>query len=402
MSHPFRRCRLCVVVPLALIGLLAGSGAVGAEPFVLPAGEDSDAQAVGAGPGANAIRAGRTNEPWARAFISLAPRRNSSPYPLEVNASVARFLERFQSGVWREMMNRWLDRSSRYLGMIHHVLRSKGLPEELAFTAMIESGFNPRAVSRAGAKGLWQFMEQTAQRYGLRVDRWVDERLDPEKSTEAAARHLNDLFDQFDNWLLAQAAYNAGALRVARAVKQSRSNDFWTLARGRWLRRETRQFVPQIQAGILIARAPERYGFRVTPAEPMAYEVVRIPFVVRIKGLAMLANLRHDKLRDLNPELRRGVTPPGQAYALKIPPGSTSAVAVALGHIRARRAGIPAGLRVHVVKPRDTLSGIAQRYGVTVSRLVRLNGLEEADLIRPGDRIRIAAATSPSKRESGR
>ncbi len=362
------------------------------------------------------VQSDLSRDPWAEAFADAwleeagltAP---PPPYPLEVNGAVERFVERFQTK--REVVGRWLDRSSRYLDMIRRVFRKKGLPEDLAFTAMVESGFNPMAVSRAGAKGLWQFMERTARRYGLRIDRWVDERLDPEKSTEAAADYLKDLFAQFGHWFLAQAAYNAGEVKVARAVERARSNDFWTIARGRWLRDETKHFVPQIQAAALIAREPERYGFQVNPEEPLAYEVVTVPFSVELKKLATLAGVAAQTLSDLNPELRRGATPPGGPYALKVPSGTASSVAEALDRLSAERAeaarraakrvakasASPPGARVHVVKPNDTLSDIAKRYGVSLSELVRLNGLDPAARIYPGDKIRVTASIWPSERE---
>src|SRR5881628_316189 len=154
--------------------------------------------------------------------------------------------------------------------MIREVLRARGLPEDLAFTAMIESGFKPDAVSRVGAKGMWQFMAGTARRYGLRVDRWVDERLDPERSTVAAAAYLRDLYNLFGSWPLAQAAYNAGEVKVARAISKTGSRDFWTLAQSRYLRRETKEFVPQIHAVTMIGREPDRYGFEFDDLEPAA------------------------------------------------------------------------------------------------------------------------------------
>ncbi|MEK6530545.1 MAG: LysM peptidoglycan-binding domain-containing protein, partial [candidate division NC10 bacterium] len=207
-------------------------------------------------------------------------------------------------------------------------------------------------------------------------------------------------------------AYNAGEVKVARAVERARSNDFWTIARGRWLREETKQFVPQIQAVALIAREPERYGFQVTPEEPLAYEVVTVPFSVELKQLGGLAGLESQALSDLNPELRRGVTPPGGVYALKVPSGAASSVAEALDRLSAQRAeaarrsakraappaGSPPPAGVHVVKPNDTLSDIAKRYGVSVADLVRLNGLDPEARIYPGDRIRVTASILSSER----
>ncbi len=408
-----------------LIGLPGSAGAGGGEPLLPPSDDRSDPRvsAVAAVPDPS----GETEAPLlpsdegqadlTRDDSGAAAQTTLPSYPVEVHPAVERYVERFQVAPRREVVGRWLDRSSRYLEMIRQVFREKGLPEDLAFTAMVESGFNPVAVSRAGAKGLWQFMEHTARRYGLRVDRWVDERLDPEKSTHAAAEYLKDLFAQFGHWFLAQAAYNAGEVKVARAVERARSNDFWTIARGRWLREETKQFVPQIQAAALIAREPERYGFQVTPEDPMAYEVVSVSFSVELKRVAQLAGLVPESLRDLNTELRRGVTPPGGPYALKVPPGSAPLVAEAVERLSEQRAqaakrsavraaktpSFPhATAGIHVVKPRDTLSEIAKRYGVSVSDLVRLNGLDPEARIYPGDQIRVAVTVLPSEREPAR
>src|SRR5919106_3391977 len=153
--------------------------------------------------------------------------------------------------------------------MIRNVLKTRGLPEELAYTAMIESGFNPVAVSRVGAKGMWQFMAATARRYGLRVDQWIDERLDPQKSTVAAASYLRDLHGIFGSWALAQAAYNAGEMRVIRALRVTGEKDFWPLTRTQHLARETKDFVPQIQAAVVIGRDPGRDGFSVKDLDPI-------------------------------------------------------------------------------------------------------------------------------------
>ncbi len=409
-----------LILSLFFLGLLRLGEAGEAERLLSPSGEPSEASLPAILP--VPVEDFETEPPPVSDRIQVnlpgAPAIEPEPatlpgYPLEVNPAVERFVERFQSSSKREVVGRWLDRSTRYLEMIRQVFRDKGLPEDLAFTAMVESGFNPLAVSRAGAKGLWQFMEPPARRYGLRVDRWVDERLDPEKSTHAAADYLKDLFAQFGHWFLAQAAYNAGEVKVARAVERARGGDFWTIARGRWLREETKQFVPQIQAAALIARAPERYGFQVSPEEPVVYEVVSAPLSIDLKHLAQAAGLAPEALRDLNPELRRGVTPPGGPYALKVPAGGAGAVAGALERWSIQRAqaklskvrtvtaaGSHRGAaHVHVVQPRDTLSDIAKRYGVSVTELVRLNGLDSEARIYPGDQIRLAVSVLPSERE---
>src|SRR6266581_604021 len=241
--------------------------------------------------------------------------------PVRDNAEVQRFLEHFQTGYRRAVVERWIERSGRYAGMIQGVLRAKGLPEDLMFAAMIESGFNPVAVSRAGAKGLWQFMAPTARRYGLRVDRWVDERLDPEKSTVAAARYLSDLHALFGSWELAKAGYNAGEMKVLRAMKALGTKNFWELTRGRVLRDETKNFVPAIQAATLIGREPERYGFTASQTEPLAYEVAPVPSGFALSHVAAVAGVDTDVLCELNPELSLRRTPPGRSYLLKFPVG---------------------------------------------------------------------------------
>jgi len=337
---------------------------------------------------------------------------------IDLRPEVRLYLERFQTGYRRAVVERWLSRSGRYAEMIRDVLLQAGLPEELIFTAMIESGFDPLAASRAGAKGLWQFMTATARRYGLRVDRWLDERLDPEKSTLAAARYLADLYGMFGSWHLVQAAYNAGETRIVRAMAGTRSSDFWELARTQLLADETKNFVAAIQAATLIGREPDRYGFVVALEEPLRYEEVRVPPATSFKKLAVRAGIPEAELRRLNPEIRQGQTPPGEAYAVKVPPGTAKQVAATLnGGIaadspsaksavatvaaRPARKPIARAAAIHVVKPKETMGGIARRYGVSAAEIARWNRLEESSRIYPGDRLRIAAL-APADRASGK
>jgi membrane-bound lytic murein transglycosylase D len=342
-------------------------------------------------------------DPWADAVVEArlaapTPRAHLSPYPVVMNDQVRFFFDRF-IGERREVVDLWLSRAGRYLGMIRDVLRRNGLPEDLAFTAMIESGFNPLAVSRAGAKGLWQFMAATARRYGLRVDQWVDERLDPEKATGAAAAYFRDLHAIFGSWPLAQAAYNAGEMKVIKALRASGSRDFWPLTHTTHLKRETKDFVPQIQAAVMIGRDPGLYGFDVKVLEPPAVERVAVPPATDLRRLAGAAGLSSDALSSLNPVLVRGVTPPGAPWDLEIPAQSREAVMTALAPAPPRtmvaqsgRATRVAGdARVHVVRPRETITSIAKRYGMTTGDVMRMNSLEKQDAIRPGDRLRVAA-----------
>jgi membrane-bound lytic murein transglycosylase D len=368
------------------------------------------------------LAAAQAPDPWAEAFAESArlmarstgrePTLNDPRYPVVLNTQVQYFLERF-TGSRREVVTLWVNRSARYLAMIREVMRARGLPEELAFTAMIESGFNPRAVSRVGAKGMWQFMAGTARSYGLRVDSWIDERLDPERSTQAAASYLRDLYNQFGSWALAQAAYNAGDVKVARAIRVSGSRDFWALARTNLLKRETKEFVPQIHAATMIGREPEAYGFDFDDHEPDGFEVVRVPAATDLRRLSTGTHISLETLREFNPILVRAVTPPGTPYELRIPAGSRSLVIAALApksaprHVAVTRASatspqpgpMVAGSETHVVRPKDTVSSIAKRYGVSVGDVLRWNSLERTDRIRPGDRLRVADLRHVAERD---
>jgi membrane-bound lytic murein transglycosylase D len=334
-------------------------------------------------------------------------------YEVEENNHVREFVDRFQTGYRRAVVEKWLTRSGQYLPMILDVFRQKGLPDELVFTAMIESGFNPVAVSRAGAKGLWQFMAPTARRYGLRIDEWLDERLDPEKSTMAAARHLLDLYAVFGSWNLVQAAYNAGEMRVLQAIRSMGTSDFWTLRGGQVLKDETKDYIPAIQAATLIAREPERYGFVFTPAEPLSYDVVMVPRGTSLKRLAARSDIPIDDFERLNTELKLKQTPPDGPYPLKVPVGVAKLVRAALereaprsatpplrvSEVRLAKATQPA--TVHVVKPNETVVVIAKRYGVSVADLSRWNDLDATARIRPGDRLRVTAISGREEGQGG-
>lgn len=317
-----------------------------------------------------------------RATVSARPAsaKPASSYQIQQNDHVQRFLEQFQTGYRRAVVERWLTRSGRYLPMILEVFRQKGLPEELVFTAMIESGFNPVAVSRAGAKGLWQFMAPTARRYGLRVDRWLDERLDPEKSTVAAANYLKDLYTIFGSWDLVQAAYNAGEMKILRAIQGTGTRDFWSLTHTRLLLDETKNFVPAIHAVTIIGQEPEQYGFAVTPDEPLSYEQITVPKGTSLKHVAALSGISLEDLVRLNSELRLKQTPPDSPYHLKVPLGSAPALQAGLdrevearknaaaartadrgkrkGQIAAQKAPAPAqAVKPRAPRPRDSEQG---------------------------------------------
>jgi len=264
-------------------------------------------------------------------------------------------------------------------------------------------------VSSVGAKWMWQFMAPTARLYGLRVDRWVDERLDPEKSTVAAARYLNDLYVRYGSWELAQAAYNAGEVKVSKAMRATGSSDFWTLARTNHLRTETKEFVPQIHAATMIGWDPTRYGFEFNEPSPMDIERVTVPPSTDLRRLASTSGVSVETLRSLNPVLVRGVTPPGANWDLRVPAGSRPAVTAALtskrqpevAHTPSRTGKVAATPRqdYHVVRPQDTVASIAKKYGVSVSDVLRWNRLQDQARIHPGDRLRIADARLSAERD---
>jgi membrane-bound lytic murein transglycosylase D len=351
----------------------AGSSATSAP--VGPAAEPAAVEAVSAPPPLESPA-----PPPAEALV-IPPVEISGeydPYSVVVNDRVQFFMDRY-TGSRRDVVGLWLSRSPRYLTMIRDAFRAQGLPEDLAFVAMIESGFNPRAVSRVGAKGLWQFMAPTARGYGLRVDKWVDDRLDPVKSTHAAAAHMRDLYRHFGSWPLVKAAYNAGGGKVARAIQGTGTTDFWVLARSRYLRQETKDFVPAIHAATLIGRDPGHYGFEQGIVEEMLTVTVSVPPRTSLKTLSTRSGIPFEILRDLNPVLIRAMTPPGASYALTVPDGSVTRVEAALAPPRG----------IHVVKSNETVTVIAKRYGVTVAEVLRWNHLDERSVIRPGDRLRV-------------
>ena len=245
------------------------------------------------------------------------------PFLLILNDSVEGELEYLtESG--RERFQSWLDNSVRYVPLIKKIFREYNLPEDLAYLAMIESGFNPLAVSRRNATGLWQFMVPTGREYGLITNQWIDERKDPVKSTYAAAAHLKDLYNLFGSWPLVLASYNAGTGTVRGAVHRTQSDDYWDLSVSEHVRPETRNYVPRFLAALIIVRSPLAYGFVVPRAEPFAYDEIVVRQNTDLSEAAHVIGCSYDDILILNPELIRKSTPPQQWYVLRIPPGTKS------------------------------------------------------------------------------
>jgi soluble lytic murein transglycosylase-like protein len=243
--------------------------------------------------------------------------------PIQMNKQVRAYLVYF-STERKEVIRRYLARSTRYLPMIKETFQEYGLPEDMAYLAMIESGFNCKAYSSAAASGMWQFIRGTGLRYGLAIDSYVDERRDPEKATKAAAKYLLDLYKQFGSWYLAAASYNCGEGRVQRELNQSTHKNFWELSANMCLPNETKNYVPQMIAATIIAKNPEKFGFKNVPyLPPLKYDRVKVTEATSLKAAAVAVNVPLEEVQALNPELLRGVTPADSgSYALILPPHS--------------------------------------------------------------------------------
>ena len=312
-------------------------------------------------------------------------RRKKEPefdIPIVINGKVEQYLQYFQTTI-RDKFAIWLGRSEKYIPFMKNLLKEHGLPEDLVYMSLIESGFNPYAYSRAKAVGLWQFISLTGKRYGLRVNWWVDERRDPEKSTIAAAKYLKDLYDMFACWYLAAAGYNAGEYKIINAIKRYRTEDFWMLTKHRYLKRETKDYVPQMIAAALIAKDPEKYGFiDVEYQEPLRYEKVQVPELTDLSLIARACETSLEEIKDLNPELRRGVTPPNETeYEIKIPFGKKE---LFLKNFEALQPLEKFQFKTHVVKKGETLKGIAKHYRVDLEPLLEINHLNKTSQISKG------------------
>ncbi len=310
-------------------------------------------------------------------------------FPVVENEKVHYYIDYF-TGPAKTVLSRWLERSGRYLPLMRQTFAEEGLPQDLAYLALVESGFNNRAYSWAHAVGPWQFIGSTGRLYGMESDWWRDERRDFEKSTRAAARFLKDLYARFDgDWYLAVASYNAGPGKIQRAVEKYDSHDFWELSRHPFLATETKNYVPKLLAVLLIAKEPEKYGFTdLAYQEPLAFDTVQIPTPTDLETVAKYCESSYEELKELNPELKRWCTPPGERnYALRIPAGTKE-------QFEKQYSLLPAEKRAnylrHQVHSGDTLLALADRYGIRVEDIVAMNHIRNpralqigADLILP-------------------
>jgi membrane-bound lytic murein transglycosylase D len=329
--------------------------------------------------------------------------------PVTHNERVEQWID-FLSGRNADKTRLWLSRSGRYAPMIREQLRARGMPEDLVYLAFIESGFSPRAYSRAAASGIWQFIEETGERYGLEVNSYVDERRDPLKSTRAALDYLQELYDRFGSWYLAAAAYNTGENRVERILREraggQRGSDhlFWRIAPH--LPSETRNYVPLMLAAGHIGKDPAKYGFTGVEYEtPLTFDTAWVPQQSSLELIARAADVDAKLVRDLNPHLLRGVTPPNRAFAVRIPSGTHTVFAAAfptllrqeIAQEKARLAVARTEGRKHTIRRGETLSHIARRYDVSVSSLLSANrGVSPRRLV-PGRVITVPATGARAK-----
>ena len=319
------------------------------------------------------------------------------PVPIVVNRNVETFINYFQNR-GRKYFEKWMDRSVNYMSMLRGILREEGIPEDISYIAFIESGLNPTARSKSNAVGMWQFIKGTAKIYGLRVDGWIDERMDPEKATYAAARYFKTLYGQFGSWYLAAAGYNAGEGKVQRAVKKHNTEDFWELASyRRSFKRETKEYVPKYLAALVISKDPKAYGFESVGAlATLEYEKVKVSQATDLRVIAEAAGSDVEEIRRLNPELLRSYTPPNYPdYEIKIPFGASQMFAENMAkNVNSTRMSF----LTHKVRRGETLMKLAKKYGSTIDQLVYVNNLKSTKYVKPGTTLMVPVTTAKGKK----
>ncbi len=323
-------------------------------------------------------------------------------FPMIINKEIVHYIHYYQTA-GRKFFKYALSRSERYIPMIKKVFNKLGIPNDLAYLAMIESGFSPTAYSYAGASGMWQFIPSTGRLFGLTTNWWVDERRNPVESTYAAGRYLRDLFNKFGSWYLAAAAYNSGELTIERALSLYPGGNFWTISQNRpyLLPGQTRRYVPKIIAAAIIAKDPENFGFHnIIYKKPIKFKQVNVPFSVNLYALAKCAGISEYTLWHMNQDLLRNATPPNDpGFMLNIPASKYKIFMKNFKHIQKYINQEPQVVNTsyersennvyYTVIPGDTLMGIASKYGISLGTLERYNGLNNYSVLRVGERITI-------------
>lgn len=309
--------------------------------------------------------------------------------PLTVNDSVLQYLNFFTTAKGRAIVEHGLGRAGRYNDMIRRVLRQEGVPQDLIYLAQAESAFQPAAVSRAGARGLWQFMPFRGEEYDLDRNYWVDERSDPEKATRAAARHMRDLYDMFGDWYLVMAAYNSGPMNVVKAIERTGYADFWDLQRLHALPKQTQNYVPIIIAMALVAKAPALYGVQVAPEKPAQVDTIKPGHPIDLHLVADASGADVDDLRALNPELLRGVTPNDPKFELNVPAGTAEKFELNILQVPPEKW---TSWRLHSVAEGESLADIARRYRVTIAAIESANHLQPHATLPAGFLVNVPTA----------
>ncbi len=330
--------------------------------------------------------------------IVSIPELNVSGFdvPIVLNEQVKAYILYYQTRK-QGVMNRAFERSGRYLPMMRGIFRDQGLPLDLVNLAYIESTFNYRAYSKAKASGIWQFIKGTGNRYGMKVNYWLDERRDPEKATKGASAYLKELYGMFHSWPLALAAYNAGEYRIQRAIEQQGTTDFWSLR----LPKETQLFVPAFMAITIIAKDPARYGFTAPVEEPWEVERATVPGAIDLRSVARVVGVPSDVIHDLNPALMRGVTPvTSTGHEISLPLGTKEILLANLDQLprSSAREVVRAAGRWHRVRRGETLWSIASQHQTTAAGLANLNGVKVSDGLKVGALLRLSPAKPSSER----
>jgi membrane-bound lytic murein transglycosylase D len=309
--------------------------------------------------------------------------------PLTVNDPVLAYLNYFKTPRGSAIVETGLRRAGRYRDMVRRVLKEEGMPQDLIYLAQAESAFQPQAVSKAGARGMWQFMSFAGHKYGLQKSWWVDERQDPEKATRAAARDLRDLYGQFGDWYLAMAAYNSGAGAVQHAIERTGYADFWELYHRNALPKETQNYVPIILALDLISKDPARYGIEFQPEPALKADTVKPGQAIDLRLVAETIDTDLESLRNMNPELLRLVTPPDPEFVLRLPEGTAERF---FGEIAAIPPEKWVSWRRHKVEQGETLYSIAKQYRVSPAEVADANELSAGAPLEEGQKLIIPAA----------
>ena len=311
--------------------------------------------------------------------------------PIKLNEEVSYFIDFFTKTEYRKVFSKWLSRSTKYIPIMREILEREGLPGDLVYLAMVESGFSTRAVSRAKAVGPWQFIEETARRYGLKIDFWVDERRDPIRSTLAASRYIIDLLDMFNgSWYLALAGYNAGERRIEDAMNKTNSDSFWEISANEAIPKETRNYIPKFLAATIISKTPKKFNFvDIQFEEPLEFDEVELEKQTDINVIARAAGCTIWDIIELNPHLRRVLTPP-YPYTVRVPVGKGQKVAE---YLAVNNPYVKVSYVRYKVKRGDTVSKIARKFGLRDSDIRALNG---GGKVKVGSVLKIPSYNIPS------